>query len=114
MGNVYFLRLITIFFSFIIHLWKSQSYKKIANKYSKNENKKLSWEMDYRYTFITSRSSRPEVFCKKGVLGNFTIFTGKHLCQSLFLNKDNNFIKKETLAQVLSCEFYEFSKYTFS
>ena len=32
-------------------------------------------------------SSRPEVFCKKGVLRNFTKFTGKHLCQSLFFNK---------------------------
>ena len=29
----------------------------------------------------------PEVFCKKGVLKNFTKFTGKHLCQSLFFNK---------------------------
>ena len=34
-----------------------------------------------------NRSSRPEVFCKKGVLRNFTKFTGKHLCQSLFFNK---------------------------
>ena len=33
------------------------------------------------------RSSSPEVFCKKGVLRNVTKFTGKHLCQSLFLNK---------------------------
>ena len=33
------------------------------------------------------RSSRSEVFCKKDVLENFTKFTGKHLCQSLFLNK---------------------------
>ena len=33
-----------------------------------------------------SRSSRPKVFCKKGVLRNFTKFTGKHLCQSLFFN----------------------------
>ena len=33
------------------------------------------------------RSSRPEVFCKKGVLRNSTKFTGKHLCQSLFLIK---------------------------
>ena len=31
------------------------------------------------------RSSCPEVFCEKGVLRNFTKFTGKHLCQSLFL-----------------------------
>ena len=35
----------------------------------------------------TDRSSCPEVFCKKGVLGNFAKFTGKHLCQSLFFNK---------------------------
>ena len=33
------------------------------------------------------RSSRPELFCKKGVLRNFTKFTGKHLCQGLFFNK---------------------------
>ena len=32
-------------------------------------------------------SSRPGVFCKKSVLRNFTKFTGKHLCQSLFFNK---------------------------
>ena len=37
--------------------------------------------------FKTYRSSRPEVFCKKGVLRNFTNFTGKDLCQSLFFNK---------------------------
>ena len=29
------------------------------------------------------RSSRPEVFIKKGVLKNFAKFTGKHLCRSL-------------------------------
>ena len=29
----------------------------------------------------------PEVFCKKGVIRNLAKFTGKHLCQSLFLNK---------------------------
>ena len=47
-----------------------------------------------------------EVFCKTGVLANFTKFTGKNLCQSLFLIKmqatlldAGNFIKKkETLA----------------
>ena len=27
------------------------------------------------------------MFCRKSVLRNFTKFTGKHLCQSLFLNK---------------------------
>ena len=52
------------------------------------------------------RSSRLHVFCKKGVLENFSKFTGKDLRQSLF------FIKKEILARVFSCEFYEISKNT--
>ena len=43
---------------------------------------------------------------KKGVLRNFTEFTGKHLCQSLFFNKE------ETLAQMLSCESCLISKNT--
>ena len=33
------------------------------------------------------RSSRPEVFCEKSVLRNFAKFTGKHLFQSLYVNK---------------------------
>ena len=33
---------------------------------------------------LLHRSSRPEVFCKKGVPRNFAIFTGKDLCQSVF------------------------------
>ena len=60
------------------------------------------------------RSSRPEVFCEKGVLRNFAKFTGKHLCQGLFLNKVAGFIEKEILAQVFSCEFCEISKNTFN
>ena len=57
------------------------------------------------------RSSRPEEFCKKDVLRNFAKFTGKRLCQNLFFNKlaAYNFIKKEALAQVFSCEFCEIS-----
>ena len=42
------------------------------------------WKFGYR---DMARSSRPEVFCKKGILRNFAKFTGKHLCQSLFLIK---------------------------
>ena len=34
-----------------------------------------------------TKSSRREVFYRKGVLTNFTKFIGKHLCQSLFFNK---------------------------
>ena len=43
-----------------------------------------------------STSSHLELFCKKGVLKNFSNFTGKHLRQSLFFNK----VEKEALAQV--------------
>ena len=47
---------------------------------------------------------------EKGVLKNFTKFTGKHRCQSLFFSK---VIKKETLAQVFSCELCEIFKNIF-
>ena len=62
------------------------------------------------------RSSHQRCFAKIGLLRNFTKFTGKYLCQSLFFNKVAlacNFIEKETPAQVFSCEFCEISKNTF-
>ena len=34
--------------------------------------------------YVKLRSSRSEVFCKRGALKNFTKLTGKHLCQNLF------------------------------
>ena len=34
-----------------------------------------------------NKYSRPEVFCKKGVLRGFGKFTGKYLGKSLFFNK---------------------------
>ena len=54
-----------------------------------------------------SRSTRPGLFCKKGVLRNFTKSTGKQLCQALFFNKveglrPGTLLNKETLAQVFS------------
>ena len=35
-------------------------------------------------SIIEDRSSRPDVFCKKGVLRNVSKFTVKHQCQNLF------------------------------
>ena len=58
--------------------------------------------MSYR-----GRHSRPEVFCKKGVLRNFAQFIGLR-------SQACNFIKIETLAQVFFSEFCEISKNTFS
>ena len=52
-----------------------------------------------------------ENLCKTGVLEMFAKLTGKHLCHRLFCTKLQpeacNFIKKETLTQVHSCEFWE-------
>ena len=44
----------------------------------------------------------------KGVLRDLEKFTGKHLCFNAC-----NFIKKEAMAQVFSCEFCQISKNTF-
>ena len=40
------------------------------------------------FVLIKNRSSRREMFCKNGVLRHLTKLTGKHLCQSLFFNKE--------------------------
>ena len=60
------------------------------------------------YYYVTYASEAVVTRCsvKKGVLRSFAKFTGKHFYQSLFF-------KKETLAQVFSCEFCEISKNTF-
>ena len=52
---------------------------------------------------MTTQKLPPEVFGKKGVLRNFGKFTGKQ----------ETLIKKETLAQVFSCEFCEIFKSTY-
>ena len=66
------------------------------------------------------RSSHCRCSIRKGVLRNLAKFTRKHLRQSLFFNKFAclrpkacNFIEKEILPQVLSCEFCQISKNTF-
>ena len=70
-------------------------------------------------TFPDTKTKVPKAVAQrcsvKGVLRNFAEFTEKHLCQSFFFNKVAglvcNFIKKETVAHVFSCEI---SKKTFS
>ena len=49
------------------------------------------------------RNGLSSLICKKGVLENFTKFTGKHLCQSLFFNK----VIGRRPQQVFFYEFYE-------
>ena len=64
------------------------------------------------------RSSRPEVFCKKFVLRNFTKFTGTHLCQSLFFNKvaglrPATLLKKRLWCRSLPVNFVKFLRTPF-
>ena len=65
--------------------------------------------------FLKARSSRSEMFC--GTFKNFAKFTRKHLCRSLYFNKvvlqACYFIKKETLAQLFSCESCKIFKNSF-
>ena len=66
------------------------------------------------WVHIKHRSSLRSCSIIKPVLRNFAKFTEKQLWQSLFFNKVAglacNFIKKESLAQVFSCEICEISK----
>ena len=72
----------------------------------------------FRDVFRKSRSSRPEVFCKKGVLRNFTKITVKHPCQSLFFNKVAglriaNLLKERLWHKCFTVNFLKFLKNTF-
>ena len=78
-------------------------HKNIFHENHKGQN---HWWILYIKQHWKYRSSRPEVFYKKGVPSNFAKLTGKYLCQSLFF-------KRETLTQVICCEFCEISKNTF-
>ena len=61
------------------------------------------------------RSSRAEVFSKKGVLENFAKFTWKCLCQSVFSNKVAGlfFKKKRLLRKCFPLNFEKFSRTSF-
>ena len=86
--------LIRIFFAklslnyIIISVWKDLCGFTIVQILILPEEKLkiLTGKYDFPTVLLTiNRSSRPEVFCRKGVLKSFTKFTGKHPCQSLFL-----------------------------
>ena len=93
------------------------SVKIIRKNISWSHNMKLDFTIVFFFflkgllSFIRSRS---DVFCKKGGLKNFAKFSEKDQCQSLFFNNILlNFIKKETLAQVFSCEYCKIIMSTF-
>ena len=59
----------------------------------------------------TIRSSRRRRSVKKVF---FAKFTGNHLCQGLFFNKELQLYSKKALAHVFFCEFCKISKSAFS
>ena len=67
--------------------------------------------------FFVFRSSHHKCSMWKGVLRNFTKFTGKHLCQSLFLIKLQasacNFIKKRLWHRCFHVNFVKFIRTPF-
>ena len=69
------------------------------------------------FQYSKGRSSHWKSPIKKGVIRNLARFKGKYLCKNLFLIKLKasacSFIKKETLAEVFSCEFGKIYKNTF-
>ena len=61
----------------------------------------------------TVRSSRPELFCKKGFIRNFAKITGNYLFQSFFFNKivglsPATFLKKRLW---YGCSLVNFAKF---
>ena len=69
-----------------------------------------------RYILREDKSSHRRCSVRKGVLRNF-VNSLENTCATVFflikLQAPCNFIKKETLAQVFSCDFCEISKNTF-
>ena len=72
------------------------SFKSLASKSGRTWQLKkprsidrLSWKTEAAVWRFSEeiRSSRLGVFCRKGVLRNFTQFTVKHLCRSLLFDK---------------------------
>ena len=75
-------------------------FKKATNAYQKAPKNVKSAINNLPLPF---KSNLPELFWQKGVLKIFAKFTGKHLCQSLFLNKVagfNFFLKRDPLVSV--------------
>ena len=76
-------------------------------EFTQFKRKVFIYIISYNIVAIYRRSSRPEAFCKKSALRKIYLLLAKFI-------KKFNFIKKETLPQLFSCEFCGISKNTFS
>ena len=107
----------------------SQSHTKVFGRYNETKNanfvryhlqKQLSsiYFCNLQANKLKVRSSRPNVFCEKDVLGNFTKFTRKHLRQSPFFNKvaglrPDILLKKRLWHRYFPLNFAKFLRTTF-
>ena len=80
--------------SFLLEGWKQEGLQFITWIYNLLCNSVLTGllgdlaanaeQISHGPIILTFRSSRLEVFCRKGVLRSFAKFPGNHQCQSLF------------------------------
>ena len=80
--RTFLVRFIHILIIHIAHWHICAAVKFVRDKYRRSHLEVLG-----NTCFPYFRSSRPDVFCKKGIVKNFAKLTGKQLCQSLFFNK---------------------------
>ena len=100
-----------VIYSMLVLIWKIRVFQQTFVRVYFILNWLLNYILEIRVTLEqpfhwSSRSSRLELFCRKGVLTrvSFSIKLQALVC---------NFIKKDTLSQVFSCEFCDIFKKTF-
>ena len=63
----------------LLYLINAKSFQKMFAYYFKSRN--------VPHPQLKKKKKPPELLCKKSVFKNFALFTGEHLCRSLFLIK---------------------------
>ena len=72
----------------------------------------VQFQFKFNSCSVTMQIQLPEVFCKMDVLRNFAKLTGKPVPET-GQTRPATLLKKDTLAQLFSCEFCKISKNTF-
>ena len=101
------------------HPWKYNVNRKKQLQITAFKNyPKLKQKEQKKSLVLSYRSSHQKCSVRKGVLGNFTKFTGKHLCQSLFFNKvaglrPATLLKKRLWHRCFPVNFVKFQEHLF-
>ena len=87
-------------------------FSTLSNIYDETFCKKVGSSWKLMTIYAKNRGSRSNVFCKKGIVKDFAKFTGKQLCQSLFLIKlqaaTASLLKKKLWHKCFPMNFAEF------